>query len=53
MSGGQLSGELPKNTTQDEIMALAVSNLSSAASAEAVTEGDHDAAFATLEEESK
>ncbi|MGO2777475.1 sugar ABC transporter ATP-binding protein [Corynebacterium casei] len=53
MSGGQLSGELPKNTTQDEIMALAVSNLSSAASAETVTEGDHDAAFATLEEESK
>ena len=53
MSGGQLSGELPKNATQDEIMALAVSNLSSAASAETVTEGDHDAAFATLEEESK
>ncbi|WP_193025530.1 sugar ABC transporter ATP-binding protein [Corynebacterium casei] len=53
MSGGQLSGELPKNTTQDEIMALAVSNLSSAASAETVTEGDHDAAFATIEEESK
>ena len=53
MSGGQLSGELPKNTTQDEIMALAVSNLSSAASAETVAEGDHDAAFATIEEESK
>lgn len=53
MSGGQLAGELPKNTTQDEIMALAVSNLSSAASAETVAEGDHDAAFATLEEESK
>ncbi|MDO5508350.1 MAG: sugar ABC transporter ATP-binding protein [Corynebacterium casei] len=53
MSGGQLSGELPKNTTQDEIMALAVSNLSSAASAETVAEGDHGAAFATLEEESK
>lgn len=53
MSGGQLSGELPKNTTQDEIMALAVSNLSSAASAETVTEGGHEAAFATIEEESK
>ncbi|MGO3011035.1 MAG: sugar ABC transporter ATP-binding protein [Corynebacterium casei] len=53
MSGGQLSGELPKNTTQDEIMALAVSNLSSAASAETVAAGGHEAAFATIEEESK
>ncbi|MGP5379740.1 sugar ABC transporter ATP-binding protein [Corynebacterium casei] len=53
MSGGQLAGELPKNTTQDEIMALAVSNLSSAASAETVAAGGHEAAFATLEEESK
>ena len=53
MSGGKIAGELPKDTTQDEIMALAVSNLSSAASAETVAEGDHDAAFATLEEESK
>lgn len=53
MSGGQLAGELPKNTTQDEIMALAVSNLSSAASAETVAAGGHEAAFATIEEESK
>src|SRR5699024_601462 len=36
MSGGKISGELPKDTTQDEIMALAVSNVSSAASAESV-----------------
>lgn len=53
MSGGKLAGELPKNSTQDEIMALAVSNLSSAASAESVAESDHAAAFAALEEESK
>lgn len=53
MSGGQLAGELPKNTTQDEIMALAMSNLSSAASAETVAAGGHEAAFATIEEESK
>lgn len=53
MSGGQLAGELPKNTTQDEIMALAVSNLSSAASTETVAAGGHEAAFATIEEESK
>ena len=53
MSGGALAGELPKDTTQDEIMALAVSNLSSAASADSVGESDHAAAFATLEEESQ
>jgi len=53
MSGGKIAGELPKDTTQDEIMALAVSNVSSAATAEKVHDSDHDAAFATLKEDSQ
>lgn len=35
MSGGQLAGQLPKNSTQDEVMAFAVSNVTSATSASA------------------
>lgn len=53
MSGGKIAGELPKDTTQDEIMALAVSNVSSAATAETVHDSDHAAAFATLKEDSQ
>jgi len=53
MSGGKIAGELPKDTSQDDIMALAVSNLSSAASAESVHDHDHDAAFSTLKEDSQ
>jgi len=30
MSGGQLVGQLPKDSTQDEVMALAVSNVAAA-----------------------
>ena len=35
MSGGQLAGQLPKDSTQDEVMAFAVSNVTSATSASA------------------
>ena len=35
MSGGQLAGQLPKDSTQDEVMAFAVSNVTSSTSASA------------------
>ena len=36
MSGGQLVGQLPKDSTQDEVMALAVSNVAAATEVSAV-----------------
>ena len=35
MSGGQLAGQLPKDSTQDEVMAFAVSNVTSSTTASA------------------
>lgn len=41
MSGGQLVGQLPKDSTQDEVMALAVSNVAAATDVSEVnTESD-------------
>lgn len=42
MSGGQLAGQLPKDSTQDEVMAFAVSNVTSATSAAAVAPAGTD-----------
>jgi len=42
MSGGQLAGQLPKNSTQDEVMAFAVSNVTSATSAAAAAPAGTD-----------
>ena len=36
MSGGQLVGQLPHDSTQDEVMALAVSNVAAAREVSAV-----------------
>ena len=42
MSGGQLAGQLPKDSTQDEVMAFAVSNVTSATSAAAAAHAGTD-----------
>ena len=42
MSGGQLAGQLPKDSTQDEVMAFAVSNVTSATSAAAAAPAGTD-----------
>ena len=42
MSGGQLAGQLPKDSTQDEVMTLAVANVTSATSAAATNSASHD-----------
>lgn len=49
MSGGKIAGQLPKDSTQDEVMAFAVSNVSSSATAETAARSS-ESDFDTLEE---
>ena len=42
MSGGQLAGQLPKESTQDDVMTLAVANVTSATSAAATNSANHN-----------